>query len=350
MSAIKVFALDKILSIFSSTPVYLDLINEIKKGFINYSNKVVYVAPVVHLGSTDSQSSIPQMIGGGDVCLKSGYIVNDNYYVIKIAGGGFVDKDTKQNHPNSGAMLVFSQGSGALNGILLDNGILTELRTSAAGALAAKYFAPKRITNIGIVGTGIQARYQLDMLQHVIPFKTNVYVYGRDASKCKQYKQDMARKGLNCKITTNMFDIGKHCNLIVMCTSARSPVLMHKHMMGGDRRYGLHINCIGADSHGKQELESQIVSNDVDLIVVDSKSQCCDFGEVQHAVRDKTLSMNKVIEFGQVLKDVNLVTLQRQNESDQRVTLFDSTGVAVQDVVIAKMVYQTLTQNNKSKL
>eukprot|EP01083_Nonionella_stella_P184277 668536_1 len=59
---------------------------------------------------------------------------------------------------------------------------------------------------------------------------------------------------------------------------------------------------------------SQIVSNDVDLIVVDSKSQCCDFGEVQHAVKDKTLSMNKVIGFGQVLKDVNLVKLQRQNE------------------------------------
>ena len=80
----KVFSLDEILSIFSSSRVYNKLINEIKKGFINYSNKVVYVAPVIHLGSTDKNGDIPQMIGGGDVCLKSGYIVKDKYYVIKI--------------------------------------------------------------------------------------------------------------------------------------------------------------------------------------------------------------------------------------------------------------------------
>eukprot|EP00483_Globobulimina_turgida_P000894 UN00895 len=347
----KVFTLDQILSIFSSSSIYNQLINEIKKGFINYSNKVAYVAPVIHLGSTDNHSLIPQMSGGGDVCLKSGYIVNDKYYVIKIAGGGFKNQQTKENYPNSGVMLVFSQLSGALSGILLDDGVLTELRTAAASALASKYFAPKKITNIGIVGTGVQARYQLDMLQHIIPFTNSnnihVYVYGRSPQKCETYKQDMFEKGIKCKIAKDMYDIGANCNLIIMCTSARSPVLMEQHLR---RNYGLHINCIGADSHGKQELDEMIVSKHADLVLVDSIAQCFDFGEVQHAVKNKTISMDKIMEFGVVLNDNSLVKLQRQNENDKRVTLFDSTGVAVQDVVIAKMVYQTLMTSNNSKL
>eukprot|EP01084_Bolivina_argentea_P280020 478795_1 len=349
----KVFNLKEILSIFSTSSVYTQLIDEIKKGFISYSMKVVYVAPVIHLGSTASNSDIPQMIGGGDVCLKSGYIINDKYYVIKIAGGGFKNKNTNQNYPNSGAMLVFSQMTGALNGILLDNGILTELRTAAASALASKYFAPKQITNIGIIGTGIQARFQLDMLQYVIPFNTNntinVYVYGRSPKKCEKYQNDMLQKGIKCKIAQSMYDIGTNCNLIIMCTSARSPVLMEKHL-NRNYKYGLHINCIGADSHGKQELDEKIISKYTDLVIVDSKLQCFDFGEVQNAVKNKTIVMENVMEFGDVLNDNNLLKFQRQNKNDKRVTLFDSTGVAVQDVVIAKMVYQTLIQLENSKL
>ena len=136
MMPAKVFSLAEILSIFSSSSAYNKLIDEIQRGFINYSNKVVYVAPVIHLGSTDKNGDIPQMIGSGDVCLKSGYIVKDKYYVIKIAGGGFKNPENGRNFPNSGTMLVFSQLTGALNGILMDNGILTELRTATASALA----------------------------------------------------------------------------------------------------------------------------------------------------------------------------------------------------------------------
>ena len=379
----QVFALSEILNAFSSSSVYHKLIDEIKRGFINYSNKVVYVAPVVHLGSNDNNSSIPQMIGKGDVCLKSGYIVHDKYYVIKIAGGGFKN-ERNENYPNSGAMLVFSQLTGALNGILMDHGVLTgnsynlyihsiststqslnctkyaELRTAAASALASKYFAPKSITNIGIVGTGVQGRYQLDMLQHIIPFKTNdninIFVYGRNSGKRNKFKKDMMKKGIYCQMTNNMYDIGRNCNLIIMCTAARESVLKVEHLMdkNGNLLYkengGLHINCIGADTFGKQELDQKIISKYVDLIMVDSKQQCFEFGEVQHVVKNKTISNEKVIEFGVALNENNLKKLSRKNKNDARLTLFDSTGVAVQDVVIAKMVYESLNGSINSKL
>ena len=302
----KVFSLQQILSTFSSSAIHIRLIKEIEKGFIDYSNGSVYVAQVVHLGSTDSHSSIPQMLGKGDVCVKSGYIVNghDKYYVVKIAGGGFSDQH--QQYPNSGAMLVFSQITGALNGILLDDGILTELRTAAAGALAASYFTPSKLTTIGIVGTGIQARFQLEMLQHIFPLKNgkiSVLVHGRNPEKSRKYKDEMnsKHKGIKVDLARDLNEIGKCCQLIVMCTSARSPVLMQQHLMERDQSMGLHINCIGADSVGKQELEEGIVSKITDLVLVDSKRQCYEFGEIQHAVKHKTLNDCKVREFGKVL-------------------------------------------------
>ena len=346
--AAKVFHFNQIESLFSSSSIYHALVEQIKKGFINYSNKVVYVAPVIHLGSTSANTSIPQMTGKGDVCLKSGYIVNDKYYVIKIAGGGFIDThNNNANYPNSGAMLVFSQQTGALNGILLDNGILTELRTAAASALAAKYFAPAKITNIGIVGVGVQSRYQLEMFYHLFPSMHNVYVYGRSLVKCKQYQKDMSDKGIQCVIAKDMRQIGKECNLIIMCTSARSPVLLSEHLVGDDMQYGMHINAIGADSKGKQELDERIISELSDLVIVDRKLQCCEFGELQHAVKHKTVSMEKVIEFGEVLQEENLKMYGRKGVNDRRLTVFDSTGVAVQDVVIAKMVFELLSKNSK---
>ena len=96
----RVFTLEQIQSVFSSSSAYTRLINQIERGFVDYSSHCVYVAPVVHLGSTDSSSSIPRMMGGGDVCLKAGYIADgsDRHYVVKIAGGGFVDAQNKQNY------------------------------------------------------------------------------------------------------------------------------------------------------------------------------------------------------------------------------------------------------------
>jgi len=360
MSA-QVFGFQQILSVFSSSPqIYNALIDEIRKGFINYSNKVVYVAPVVHLGCTDGKRAQnmdipPPMTGGGDVCLKSGYIVDDQYYVIKIAGGGFKD-DRGASFPNSGAMLIFSQQTGALNGVLLDDGILTELRTAAASMLAIKYFAPTTIINIGIVGTGVQARYQLEMLQHVVPLNAlhlSVYVYGRRESRCQQYRREMAAKGIRCaiKITNDLADIARNCNVIIMCTSSRAPLLRKEHLMHAHTSHGLLVNCIGADSAGKQELQESIVSDCADLIVVDSLSQCREFGEIQHAVKHGTLRMEKVMEMGRALSEECVASVRRNKEQDKRVILFDSTGVAVQDVVITKMVYQTLCARKKdSKL
>lgn len=118
----------------------------------------------VHPHRAPSQHLQPRGPGTGDFCVKSGYLkpevmttreVRDEPLVIKIAGGSFVDGD-RGTHSPSGMMVLYSQITGQLEGILIDNCFLTDLRTAVAGALCAKLLAPKDVSAIGIVGTGVQ--------------------------------------------------------------------------------------------------------------------------------------------------------------------------------------------------
>ena len=130
---------------------------EIEKGFVAYSNGQVVVPPVGELIFEDPP---------GDTHIKYGYIKGDEYYVIKIASGFY--QNVKINLPSSsGLMLVFSQKTGVLETVLLDEGFLTNVRTAVAGEIVAKYMAPEKVTTIGVFGTGTMARMQVQILESV---------------------------------------------------------------------------------------------------------------------------------------------------------------------------------------
>jgi len=149
----------------------LDVVAAMEEGFIQYSKGNTVVPPVGELLFEDPK---------GDAHIKYGYIKNDDYYVVKIASG-FYD-NAKLGIPSSqGLMVLFDQKTGVPKAVLLDEGYLTDIRTAAAGALAAKYFAPKEITGIGIVGTGIQARLQLKYLQTITSCDV-VWIWGRNTN------------------------------------------------------------------------------------------------------------------------------------------------------------------------
>ena len=134
-----------------------DLLNYIESAFIHYSAGNAEVPPV---GTLHFESP------PGDVHIKYGYIRGEDHYVIKIASG-FYENPQMGLSSSNGLNLVFSQRTGLLEVILLDEGFLTDFRTALAGAISAKYLAPGNIENIGIVGTGIQARLQLSCLKYV---------------------------------------------------------------------------------------------------------------------------------------------------------------------------------------
>ncbi len=304
------------------------LIQEIEKGFVLYSDGQVTVPPVGFLHFDDPP---------GDVHIKYGYVVGDDYYVLKIASGFYNNAELGLS-PSDGLILVFNQKTGKLELILLDECWLTDMRTAAAGAVAAKHLAAKNIHRIGIVGTGVQARMQLEMLQHVVDCK-DCLIWGRDPAKVKHMIEDLQASesiqawGLDAKSANTLDDLVSQCNLIVTTTPARSPLIR-----AGRVQKGTHITAMGSDDHGKQELEADVLAM-ADLVVADSISQCVDHGECFSAVKGGQIEEGSIIELGDVIKNPAL-----GRTSEDQVTVVDLTGVAIQDIQIAKMVARALAE------
>ena len=295
----------------------IDPLPLIEAGFAAYSRGDVVVPPVGELVFADPP---------GDVHIKYGYIKRDDFYVIKVASG-FTDNPKLGLPSGDGLMLVFSQKTGVLEAVLLDEGYLTNLRTAVAGAVVAKYLAPRQVSAVGIVGAGIQARMQLDWLRRVREFDRAV-VWGIDEDELGAYRRDMESPGLRIRTTLRAEEVAAAANLIVTCTPATAPILKAEWI-----RPGTHITAVGSDTAAKQELEAAILAR-ADRVVVDSLSQSELRGEVYKAVSAGAMTRDRLVELGRVISDERL-----RRASDDEITVADLTGVAVQDIQISKAVW-----------
>lgn len=295
----------------------IDLIDAMQEGFIQYSNGNTVVPPVGELVFTDPP---------GDTHIKYGYIKNQDHYVIKIASGFY--NNPQLGLPSSmGLMLLFSQKTGLPKAILLDEGYLTDIRTAAAGALAAKYFAPQIWTAIGIIGTGIQAKLQLEYLQKVNLCK-EVWVWGRTPENVRQFAQEIGLQ-YTVHVASTASELAKNCNIIITTTPSSEALLKAK-----DICKGTHITAVGSDTGHKQELDSEILAM-ADLVIADSIPQSKSRGEIFKAVSHGTINEEKIIELGTAIQNKEM-----QRSDQDQITVVDLTGVAVQDIMIASAVYQ----------
>lgn len=298
----------------------IDLLPVIEAGFVAYAAGKAVVPPVGELVFREPP---------GDVHIKYGYLTDDAYYVIKIASGFY--ENPALNLPSSnGLMLLFSRQTGALSCILMDEGYLTDLRTAVAGAIAARYLAPRRVHRIGVVGTGTQARLQLRYLTRVTDCRDAV-VWGRQQDRLMRYREDMTAEGFTIAMTQDMDDVAASCNLIVTTTASTTPLIQ-----AGQLRRGTHVTAVGADTPEKQELDPALLG-EADLVVADSRAQCVVRGEIAHAVRGGVLDRQDLVELGEILAGS-----ARGRTSDDQITVADLTGVAVQDIQIAKAVYEAV--------
>jgi len=310
------FNLDQIQEALKS----IDVTKAIEEGFIAYSEGKVVVPPVGEMIFEDPP---------GEAHIKYGFIKNDDYYVIKIASGFY--ENYKIDLPtNSGLMLLFSQKSGHLLSVLFDEGYLTAVRTAAAGAVVAKYLAPKNVHRIGVFGAGGQGRLQVEFLKPIIDCK-DVMVWGINQEEVDAYKKNMEPRGYTIQTTLEPNDIASSCNFIIMATPSKTPLLQAAQI-----QKGTHITAMGSDTSEKQELDSKILQM-ADIVVADSISQCQSRGEIYQAFKAGVLKKDEPVELGHVI-----VTKDLQRTSDEQITVADLTGVAVQDVQISKAVYETL--------
>ena len=295
----------------------VDVIQAMEEGFIQYSNGNCVVPPVGELIMNDPP---------GDVHIKYGYIKGDDYYVIKIASG-FYENPKIGLSSGQGMMLLFSQKTGQPVSILLDEGHLTDIRTAAAGALAAKYFAPSEIKSIGIIGSGVQAKLQMMHIQKNNPCKC-IWLWGRNKNHAEQLKLEWG-DDYEVHIAESPAEVAQHSNLIVTTTPSQAPLLKAK-----DIRPGTTIIAVGSDTEHKQELESSILKK-ADLVIADSIPQSKSRGEIYRAVIDGALSGDDVVELGTAIQDK---AYHRSN--DRQIIVADLTGVAVQDIMITSAVYE----------
>lgn len=232
-------------------------------------------------------------------------------------------------------MQVYSQKTGKLDALLLDDGILTELRTAAVGALATKLLAPPNIKAIGIVGSGIQARYQLEMLSAVTDCRT-VLVWGRTPSNVDSFVSEMTAKGWEISAVESPDQLLKETDLIVTTTPSREAILGTSSLEV--RESGLTIICIGADAPGKHELDPALVAK-ANLLVADTPAQSTVRGEFQIAVEKKLVTHWSLCSLGYLIEREDL---HRNKDDDNRFIIFDSSGVALQDCVVSSLVVESL--------
>ena len=301
----------------------IDLIKPIESGFVEYSKGNTVVPPVGELLFDNPP---------GDVHIKYGYIKGHDNYVIKIASG-FSENHKLGLSSSHGVMVMFDSRSGYLKCLLHDEGYLTNVRTAVAGAICAKYLAPDKVTNIGIVGTGIQARLQLKYLRDVTRCR-DVVILGRDNKKINDYIDEMTGFGFNIIKVKNSSELCKIANLIVTTTTANESLIRKS-----DINPGTHITAVGSDTPGKRELDPEILGM-AHSLVVDSIPQCLERGETKYALDLGLIKQDDLIELGEIIANGDKA---RSDQND--ITVADLTGVAVQDIMITNTVYNNL--NNK---
>jgi ornithine cyclodeaminase len=302
------------------------IIDSIEEGFVAYSQGKVVVPPVGELIFKDPP---------GESHIKYGYIIGDEYYVIKIAAGFY--ENSKLGFPtNSGLVLVFNQKTGQLVSILLDEGDLTNIRTAAAGAVVARYLAPTKVHRIGIFGAGYQGKMQLEYLRPVVNCK-DVTVWGLNQAELDAYQDAMSPHGFHIQTTMDPGQIAENCNLIVTATPSQAPLLQADQI-----RPGTHITAMGSDTHEKQELDPEILGK-ADRVVADSIDQSRSRGEIFQARQAGVIDDNRIFELGKVIENKAL-----QRTSAEHITVADLTGVAVQDIQICKIVSNALSRTSRN--
>jgi len=213
------------------------VLKAIEQGFMLYSQGEAVIPAI---------GSLHFEYPPGDCHIKYGYSKRGKYYIVKIASGFY--ENPKHGLPsNNGLMLLFDKETGKPVCILLDEGYLTDIRTAAAGYIAAKYLAPKTVECVGIVGTGAQAYYQLKFLSSATQCR-RVMIWGRDIEKAKKLAKHPDLNEWTIEAAKDLEQLASECKLIVTTTASSHPLLLAEHV-----KPGTHITAVGADDIGKQE-------------------------------------------------------------------------------------------------
>jgi alanine dehydrogenase len=265
--------------------------------------------------------------GGGFHVKAAGLTGEPGYFAAKI-NGNFPD-NTGTGLPTIQGIVLVADASNGVPLAVMDSGSITALRTGAATAVAAKHLARRQSRTATVVGCGAQGEIQLAALAAVLPLE-RAWVLDVDPARADRLAARAATAlGLSVEAATDLPACLGQSDVCVTCTPARRPFVQR-----ADIRAGTFIAAVGADSQGKQELEPALMASAT--LVVDLLEQCATIGELQHALAAGLLTRDRV---HAELADVVTGRHPGRTRADE-ITIFDSSGTALQDVAAAALVYE----------
>lgn len=297
--------------------VKLDLaaIDCVEAAFAALAGEGVVMPPVL---SMDLEAA------NGEVDVKTAYLPGFDGFAIKVSPG-FFDNPQLGLPSLNGLMILFSAKTGLVEALFLDNGYLTDVRTAAAGAVAARHLAPDTVETMAVFGTGVQARLQVQAAHLVRPFR-QLLVWGRDLEKAQACASELGSLlGVDAAASHDAAAVVRESQLVVTTTPAREPVIRADWL-----HEGLHVTAMGSDQGGKNELQPQCLAA-ADLYCADRFSQTRVMGELRAAIEaGLDENIRRSVELGEVVTGRKP---GRRKAAD--ITLCDLTGTGAQDTAIA---------------
>lgn len=307
-----------------AVPLDMKAIDCVEQAFAALANGKVVMPPVLSMALPDLNA---------EVDAKTAYVAGLDEFALKVSTGFFNNPALGLPSLN-GLMVLLSASTGRVEAVFLDNGYLTDVRTAAAGAVAARHMAPETVTTIGIFGTGLQARLQL-LAAAKVRTAQKALIWGRDNAKAEALAFEMSSLlGIDVKACPDRADLVAQSQIVITTTPAREPVLqadwLHK---------GLHITAMGSDQEDKNELDPAILAR-ADAIVCDRISQCKLLGELRSGLETGALAdASDVQELGNVI--TGTASGRRSNDD---ITVCDLTGTGVQDTAIATLAFRKVKE------
>ncbi len=271
----------------------------------------------------------------GEVDVKTAYVPGIDSFAIKVSPG-FFDNPKIGLPSTSGLMILFSAVTGQIEALLLDNGYLTDIRTAAAGAVAAKHLANEDSSTVCLVGAGAQARLQLEALTLVRPIKSAV-VWARDSEKAKKFADEVgSRLNIEVQASASLENAVTPAEIIVTTTPSTEPLIYAEWL-----RPGQHITAMGSDQHNKCELDPACLQK-ADLYVPDRQSQTELLGELRSALEHGVVAPGTIFaELGAIIGGK-----AQGRQSADAITICDLTGTGIQDTAIASLAAKKAADKN----
>lgn len=267
----------------------------------------------------------------GDLRVMPSYLENLDLTGVKIVN--VHPENHAQKMPSVMATILLLDPKNGFPLAVMGGTWITAMRTGAVGGVAAKYLARRSSEKVGFIGAGVQALTQLMALREVVKF-SKVHAWSKAKEPLGRFKKEVGKFGIDVVEAGEPEGAARGMDIVVTTTPSTSPIVKSEWISEGT-----HINAIGADAPGKEELEPSILTRA--KIVVDDWKQASHSGEINVPLANKIITRKNIhAELGHIVAGK-----KKGRTNDTEITVFDSTGLSIQDVATANIVYNKIKNN-----